>query len=764
MNAYQDSSLSPEERANDLLSRLTLKEKVGQLNQHLYGFDCYHRSGNTVSLSDSFKQEVERFGGIGLLYGLYRADPWSKKNDQNGIEGQAAIDAYNQIQTYILSHSRFGIPTLICEECPHGHQALGGYLLPVNLGMGCTWDPAKVREAFSVCADQLAEKHVDFALISMLDILRDPRWGRSEECYSEDPFLASQFAAAATRGMLDGGIEVVAKHFCAQGVTTGGINASAAPIGERELREIHLPAAKAAVEAGAKGVMAAYNEIDGIPCHANRRLLQQVLREEFGFDGIVMADGRAVDRLNTLVATGEEAAALALSSGVDVSLWDHAFTTLETAAEKGLIDLARIDEAVFRVLKLKFERGLFEHPLIKAHSPTVTRFYTHPQTLDLARESAVLLKNRQNILPFTADDTRIAVIGPLADDVYAQLGDYTPEQKPGETVTLLEGCKRIAPPGTRISEVTSPFPAAEEDQAKYYRMALSAAERSDKILLVLGGSSSRFENLVFADNGAVLSKTENSEFVSLTDCGEGVDLADISLPDWQLCLLEKLKNTGKPIVTVILAGRPYAIRRVSEQSDALLYAFYPGPAGGIALAELIWGLRSPAGRLSVSLPNVPGQIPVFYNRKASYAAKYSDAPEPPLYPFGYGMSYSPVSLSDFTLSAPCATISQLRENGVTVSFTIRNNGTTETTAVPQIYLRDVLASVVPRVRELKAFTRVVLSPGESTRVEETLPLDAFLVWNQNMEHLAEPGAFDIIVYEGTQDHWKGRFEILNSIS
>ena len=248
---FKDSALSPKERAEDLLPRLTLREKVGQVNQKLYGFQSYTCNGEHVELADSFKEEVEKWSGLGVLYGLYRADPWANKDYTTGLTGVNAIRAYNLAQHYVLEHSRFGIPMLMSSECPHGHQALDGYLLPVNLGMGAAWNPKLVEEGFKVVGEQQKEMGVDFALVSMLDILRDPRWGRSEECYGEDPYLCGQNAAAAVKGCASAGLEVVAKHFCAQGETTGGVNASAARIGERELREIHLPAMKEAVKAGA---------------------------------------------------------------------------------------------------------------------------------------------------------------------------------------------------------------------------------------------------------------------------------------------------------------------------------------------------------------------------------------------------------------------------------------------------------------------------------------------------------------------------------
>ena len=325
MFRYKDAFLPIEERVNDLLSHMTLREKVGQLNQRLYGFRAYERKGDEITLTKETIEEAKYFGGLGVVYGLYRADPWSAKTTENGLSKEYAIKGYNLLQRCCLEHSRLGIPLLLSSECPHGHQALDGYLLPVNLAAGATFDPKLYKEAVSVCAHQLKQMGVNLSLVSALDVARDPRWGRTEECFGEDPYLCSCFAKAAVEGTQSEGVAMVAKHFCAQGETTGGVNASAARIGERELREIHLPAAKACCEAGVKGVMAAYNEIDGVYCHMNHHLLTEILRDEFGFDGIVMADGVALDRLQEAVGDEPHAAALALSAGVDVSLWDNVF-------------------------------------------------------------------------------------------------------------------------------------------------------------------------------------------------------------------------------------------------------------------------------------------------------------------------------------------------------------------------------------------------------------------------------------------------------
>ena len=374
-----------------------------------------------------------------------------------GIPVEKSAQVANMIRRYVIENTRLGIPVLISEECPHGHQALDGTMLPTNLGIGCTWNPELYREAASQVAAEIRSRGGNLGLISLLDIVRDPRWGRSEECFGEDPYHAARMAVAAVKGLqgetweeLKSRDKVVAvmKHFCAQGASVGGHNAAPASIGERELREIFLPGMKAGVEAGALGCMAAYNEIDGIPCHANKKLLTDILRDEWGFDGIVMADGTAIDKLLTLTGDHEGAAALALTSGVDLSLWDDSFTTLEEAVKQGKVSMEYIDRAVSRVLKLKFMLGLFENPYTDenlasqvVYSPRAGRV-----NLQLARESIVMLKNEDNLLPIDKNIRSIAVIGPNADNLCNQLGDYTAPQRKNTGFTVLQGLESVAPP------------------------------------------------------------------------------------------------------------------------------------------------------------------------------------------------------------------------------------------------------------------------------------------------------------------------------
>ncbi len=747
---YQDPSRSPRERARDLLSRMTLREKVGQVNQRLYGFAAYTREGEEIRLSPEFQKEVETYGGLGVLYGLYRADPWSQKDFRNGLYGPYMKRAYNLAQKYVLDHSRLGIPMLMSTECPHGHQALDGYLLPVNLGVGAAWNPALTREAYGVCGRQLKELGVDYALVSMLDVLRDPRWGRSEECYGEDPYLCAALAKAAVTGCQEAGVPVVAKHFCAQGETTGGVNASAARIGPRELREIHLPPMKACCEAGVEGVMAAYNEIDGVYCHANRRLLQDVLRGELGFSGAVMADGTAIDRLDNLTGSHAASGALALRSGVDISLWDQGFAHLEEAVEQGLVAQEELDRAVLRVLELKFRQGLFEHPYLEETEPEAFGVEKYPQSLELARQGAVLLKN-QGVLPLRAQGRKIALIGPQADSLYNQLGDYTPAQAEGEGVTLREGLQELL--GEQIPY--APGCAVCGTDPGGIPQAVDLARESDLVILAVGGSSSRFSGAAFDVNGAAVIGGEVQ-----MDCGEGVDSSTLRLPGVQEELCRAVLETGTPVVAVVIAGRPYALPELCQGAQGVVYSFYPGPWGGRALAEILLGKTCPSGRLPASLPRSVGQLPCYYNPKSSYdPMRYWDEANRPLYPFGFGLSYTAFALEQVEFPGEIS-LEELRAGRrAQVAFTLRNTGPMDGWAVPQLYIHDVQASTVRRVRELKAFDKVFLKAGEERACRLSLGWEELALWNLEMEFAPEPGEVELFLEEGSGPRAQGLLKV-----
>ncbi len=748
---------APEARARALLEKMTRKEKIGQLRQRLYGFHCYQIKDGRISFTKTFEQEVADCGGLGTLYGLFRADPWSGRHYGNGLCGEQAVKAYNQVQNYVLEHSRLRIPVMVSSECPHGHQALDGYLLPVNLAVGAAFSPQLAKEAAAVCAKQLKGMGVALALVSLLDILRDPRWGRCEECFSEDPYLASCLAGAVVESMQAQGCAVVAKHFCGQGETTGGVNASAARIGERELHEIHLPAAKACCEAGVLGIMAAYNEIDGVYCHANRQLLEGILRGAFGFSGVVMADGLAIDQLDAMTGDNVASAAAALKAGVDIGLWDDAYAKLDEAVEQGYVSEKEIDRAVLRVLKLKYALGLFDQPFIgpdgsrSAYAAQKGYFQAYayqdyPQSQKLAEESAVLLKNKGGVLPLLDKTLKIAVIGPGADDIYRQIGDYSPPLKNRQARPEAGDTSNWQENGSEGRTLWEGLLEASEGRTlrlcdgKNLEEAQHLAKWSDVAVLALGGSSSRFEGAVFDKNGAALKSGQMG-----MDCGEGVDSADIRLPDGQEQLFSCVKRNGKKIVTVVIAGRPYAIPQISQDTDALLYVFYPGPMGGAAVANLLYGKKSPSGRLSASLPRSVGQLPVFYNYRNSYQAMhYYNEEDGALYAFGEGFGYSSFQ------------VTQVEWDGIHLSCMVENTGSYEDAIVLQCYRRVSGSTTVPRVRELKAFQKLWLRSGERKKAAISIGKEFFQVYGAQGQWEEEQGHCELLLMDSGKILWRGQ--------
>lgn len=739
MENYKNPMRSPEERAADLLSRMTLREKVGQLTQRLYGFGIYRREGEEIVFDDEFRAEVERYSGIGTIYGLHRADPWSKKDFETGLTGSLAVKARNQLQKYVIEHSRFGIPALLSSECPHGHQALDGYLLPVNLAAGCTFAPELLEEAAKVSGQQLSAMGVDLALVSCLDILRDPRWGRSEECFGEDPFLASKMAKAVVRGIQSQGVEVTAKHLCAQGETTGGVNASAARIGPRELREIHLPPVKACVEAGVTSFMAAYNEIDGVYCHANRALLTDLLRGEYGFGGFVMSDGVAIDQLDAVTGDRCASGALALNAGVDMGLWDTGFQLLEEAVERGLVAEARIDEACQRILTVKFRRGLFENPYLPENDDHCSYNYVnYPQVKTLTEHSLVLLKNN-GVLPLSKDKPmKLGLFGPNADAIYNQMGDYTPPIREVVGITPLRGLTELLA-DTPVELQYHPGCGLFEEYPDIAG-AMDAAKDCDAIVLCLGGSSSRFAGAgEFDSNGAMKAQSAIT-----MDCGENVDDCALSLPGRQTELLWALRATGKPVITVLIGGRPYEMSQLD--SDAVIQAFYPGLTGGEAIAKLIFGDIEPAGRLSVTLPDHVGQLPVAYNARDSYRHCTYYNGQPPRFSFGSGLTYTSFGYA----------LCSADEHAVNVRIT--NTGSRPGWAVPQLYLHRTQGVVTSRT-QLWAFDKRLLAPGEAWEVRLPIPEEALMQFDWTMTQRRIPGRIEWFVKDCGETHLSGDFTI-----
>ncbi|MGW0787478.1 glycoside hydrolase family 3 N-terminal domain-containing protein [Streptomyces sp. NPDC002911] len=747
---FRDPAAPVAERVRDLLSRMTLTEKVGQVNQRMYGWHVYERTPSGHRLTDAFRAQVAAYDGMGALYGLQRADPWSGVTAETGIGAADGARVSDAVQRHVVENTRLGIPVLLVEEMPHGIQALDGTVLPVNLAVGATWDPELYEEAAALAAAQLRARGGHVALVSALDLVRDPRWGRAEECFGEDPYLAARFTEALVRGVQGPAGErigpdraaVVLKHFAGQGATVGGRNSAATELGARELHEIHLVAALAGVRAGAAGLMAAYNEFDGVPCAASHHLLTGILREQWGFGGLVMADGLAIDRLTRMAGDPVAAGAMALRAGTDLSLWDDCYPRLAEAVRRGLVEEATLDTAAGRVLALKFRLGLFERPYAVG-SPSVDG--PEPARLErlserVARASVTLLEHDGVTLPLAGRRIgSVAVIGPNADSVPQQIGDYTAPQRPGTGGSVLAGIRAAAPVGTDVTYARGCglIGGNRSDLPE----AVALASFADVAVLVLGGSSARASGTRFDANGAAVVATGNP--VEMT-CGEGVDLAELSLPEAQSALLDAVAATGTPVVVVLVQGRPHALPDLSGTA-AVLSAWYPGPWGGRAVADVLFGAAGPQGRLPVSVPRSAAQLPVFYNGKDHGYRGYVDQPATPRHPFGHGLSYTTVEYGTPRLSE--ASVAADRCDGAApVSCTVRvaNTGGRPVRETVQLYVRRVLGGTAwPRVRELRGFAQVELAPGESTEVTFPVDAQALASFTYAGEWAVEPGEFAI---------------------
>ncbi|WP_198655371.1 glycoside hydrolase family 3 N-terminal domain-containing protein [Streptomyces geranii] len=723
---------------------MTLREKVGQLNQRMYGWDAYRRRPDgEFELTRALYDETDRFEGLGALYGLLRADAWSGVDHATGAGAEAGPLLADLVQRHVLERSRLGIPALFVEEVPHGLMALDGTVLPVNLAVGATWDPDLYERAASHAAAELRARGGHLALVSALDIARDPRWGRTEECFGEDPYLAARLTEALVRGMqgelagVDGEFApdkapVVLKHFAGQGATVGGRNSAESELGPRELHEIHLPAARAGVRAGAAAVMAAYNEVDGLPCSANGSLLNGLLRDRWGFRGLVMADGLAVDRLARITGDKVSAGALALDSGIDLSLWDAGFTHLEEAVERGLVKESVVDAAVSRVLALKFRLGLFERPCPATELPSAET--GRSLSTALARSAVTLLHNRAGALPVDpARVSRIAVLGPHSATTAHQLGDYTAPQRPGTGTGVLAALRELALPGTEIRHAQGC--ALTGDDLSGIPEAVAAAAASDLAVLVLGGSSARTPDTEFDANGAARA------VVSEMTCGEGVDLADLRLGRAQHALLDAVTATGTPTVVVLIQGRPHAVPEAAGHTAALLTAWYPGPWGGEAIAEILLGHTAPTGRLPVSVPRSAAQLPVYYNHKDTEYGTYVDEDAEPLYSFGHGLTYT-----SFEYGVP-----NIRPGGGSCEVEVTNTGGRAGRSVVQLYVRRVRTSVWPRTLELRGFQAVELAPGERRTVVFALGEEQLAQVGGDLATVVLPGSVEIRVAESARE-------------
>ncbi|NTK42316.1 glycoside hydrolase family 3 C-terminal domain-containing protein [Enterococcus faecium] len=716
---YQNPKLTIRQRVEDLLSRMNIAEKVGQVNQHLYGWECYEKNGDKIELTEKLKEHVKWGGGLGALYGLFRSDPWSKTDYKNGIPAKESWKVANLVQEYVLQHSRWKIPVLLVEECPHGHQGLDGISYPTNIGRRNTFNVALLEQTSRLMAKELAAKGVHLALVSTLDLAKDPRWGRTEECFGEDPILSARFSEAIIRGFqgeiisekvsfLDQTVEeinkkkdqigVVLKHCIAQGEALGGHNSGTVTIGRREFSDIYGPLLKST--RNAVGVMAAYNDIDGVPCHINRALFEQTLRKEIGYQGIVMADGVALDRLSDVFTDKKTAAAYALAAGIDLSLWDETYTKIAEAIDDQVVDEQLLDQAVRRVLSVKFLLGLFEQPF--ANDPK--EYWDHLMeesehlNLETAKESITLLKN-DGILPLEQQVKNIAVIGPNAHDVYHLLGDYSaPQTEDRLKKTIVQEIKTEFPQ-SKVSYAQGCEVRNQEDQEEKLLEAVTLAQNSDVIIAVLGGSSARNFDMEFLRNGAVSSKGINM------DSGENVDVASLSLGGYQEQLIEQLHQLGKPIITILVQGRPYDLMKIESLTNAIATAWFPGQEGGKAIAQMISGRNNPSGRLSLSYPINSQQLPVYYyQRAASKQENYYDLSGSPVYPFGHGLSYTTFEYSQMEVKTDI--------DKVIISIKVKNTGSVSGKTSTLVYVRLIDGAVIQRTKLLKAFRKDKLQSQE----------------------------------------------------
>lgn len=739
---YLNAKLPTEKRVADLLSRMTIDEKIGQLLCPL-GWVMYDIKGpERVEVADTFKRLITD-RQAGMLWAVYRADPWTRKTLDNGLNPRLAAKAGNALQKYVIENTRLGIPMFIAEEAPHGHMAIGATVYPTGIGMAATWNPALIEQTGRDIASEIRSQGAHISYGPVLDLTRDPRWSRVEETMGEDPHLSGILGAAMVKGLGAGKMDnqdatiATLKHFLAYATPEGGQNGNFSSVGRRDLLQNFLPPFKDAVDAGALSIMTSYNSIDGLPCTANRELLTDVLHGEWNFDGFTVSDLYSIDGLyetHHTAATREDAAAQALLAGVDVDLGAEAYMHLKKALSQGKIAEADIDRAVARVLRKKFEMGLFEHPYVDAEKAAVTvNSAAHRQTAyDVARQSITLLENRGNVLPLDVSKARVAVVGPNADNVYNMLGDYTAPQPQGKVTTVLEGILgKIADDRVKYAKGCAVRDTATADIAA----AVKAAEASDVVVAVVGGSSARDFKTSY-EKTAAAQVDRNS--VSDMESGEGYDRATLSLMGRQQELLEALKATGKPLVVVYIEGRPLEKGWAAANADALLTAYYPGQEGGRAIADVLFGDYNPAGRLPFTVPRSVGQIPIYYNKRLPAYHDYVELSATPQYPFGYGLSYTTFDYADLA-------VEKNADGGLNVSFTLTNTGDRDGEEVAQLYLRDCVASAVQPMKQLKAFERVALKKGESRRVTLPLKRSDFEIVNLNYETVVEPGEFEIMV-------------------
>ncbi|WP_114938206.1 glycoside hydrolase family 3 N-terminal domain-containing protein [Mucilaginibacter endophyticus] len=714
---YKDASLPVEKRVADLLGRMTTGEKIRQLDMY-WGHEVANMQGHdAVSMSDSARINIGT-EGIGSVHDLY----------------PLTADVSNQIQRYAVEKTRLGIPVLFIEEGLHGYEGLGSTTFPSPLALAGAWDTTNVHKAGRIIATEMRAHGVAMVLGPVLCLPRDPRWGRVEETYGEDPFLSAANGVAMVKGLqgnkLSNHNSVLSepKHFAVHGIPEAGSNTAPVNMGEREARSSFLYVFEKAVrEGGAMGMMAAYSEIDGIPCVDNKWLLKDVLRGEWGFKGFVLSDLGAIKMSlnNHQIATdAADALGQTFTAGMDMQFYDFPHVAFHEAMNKALaskkLSMADLNRAVSNVLRVKFMLGLFDHPYIdidllkKVNHTDESRAVA----MKLAQEGISLLKNDNNILPLGPNVRSVAVVGPLAESTY--LGGYA--NKMGKGVAILDALKQKAGNSLDIkfeTGYTADTSAARQNE--YLDKAINMVKQSDVAVVVLGED--------------------------INEVGEGKDRANLDLNKQQSRLIEAIYKTGKPTIVVLFNGRPLCINWVAKKIPAIVESWFLGETGGLAIADVLLGKVNPSGKLPMTFPRSVGQVPFYYDHKPTSRHVYVDQDTSALFPFGHGLSYTSFEYSNLKIAQP-----QIPLNGsANVSVTIKNTGKVEGEEVVQLYLRDVIASVTTPVKSLKGFKRINLKPGESGTVQFKIDNKELMLWNRQMKQVVEPGEFKVMVGSSSED-------------
>lgn len=745
---YKNSRLPIPQRVEDLLSRMTVEEKVGQLLCPL-GWEMYEKNDNQVKQSKKFEDIVKQ-KHIGMLWATFRADPWTKKTLDNGLNPSLAAEVANALQRYVVKNTRLGIPLFLAEEAPHGHMAIGTTVFPTGIGQASTWNPKLLEEMAGVTAKEVRLQGAHITYGPVLDLSRDHRWSRVEESFGEDPVLTAQAAVGIVKGLGGGNLKnpwstiATLKHFVAYGIPEGGHNGSASSVGERELRAQFLPPFQAAINAGALSVMSAYNSLDGVPCTSSEFLLTTILRDEWGFKGFTVSDLGSIEGIkgsHQVAKNHQDAAVLAMNAGLDADLGGNAYVYLIEKMNAGQISTKVVDRAVSRVLTLKFEMGLFENPYVESKKAQKgVKTPAHIQvSRRVAQESLVLLENKNNVLPLKKG-LKVALVGPNADNVYNMLGDYTAPQPDHSVVTVLAGLRNKL----GANKVTYVKGCAIRDTTNVnIDAAVAAAQSADVIVAVVGGSSARDFKTKYLETGAAITSVES---VSDMESGEGFDRATLDLLGKQMDLLKALKATGKPLVVVYIQGRPLNMNWASQQADALLCAWYPGQEGGDAIADVLFGDYNPAGRLPISVAKSVGQLPVHYNKRNPQGHDYLEVSAAPLYTFGYGKSFTTFEYQDLKIEKNSQALTYQ------VSFTLKNTGNYDGDEVAQLYIKNHFASVSQPNQQLRHFQRLHLKKGASQQVEFMLSADDFSIINAHMKKVVEPNSvFSIMIGAASND-------------